>query len=540
MTSALNNLTYTNIETTNANWKGSEESLVFEESLVKECILKLEQPCFLLQKGDSIGATNQGELAEKASENRLVAFSQPIKPNDFGSAAFKKDHGCRYAYYAGSMAHGISSADLVIALGRAGFMASFGAGGVLPAVLEETIQRIQSELPDGPYAFNLIHNPFIEALERSSVDLYLKHEIRTVEASAYMELTPYVVHYRVAGLSESSDGSVDIKNRIIAKVSRQEVATKFMEPPPEKMLSRLLEQGLISQAQANMAKQVPMADDITVEADSGGHTDNRPMVSLLPAILALRNSIQAQQNYQQALRVGAAGGISTPESALAAFMMGAAYIVTGSVNQACIEAGTSDHVRKMLADAQMADVIMAPAFDMFEMGGRLQVLKRGTLFAMRAQKLADLYRTCPSIEDIPAAERTKLEKQVFRKTLDEIWQETVSYFNQRDPEQIEKAEANPKKKMALVFRWYLGLASHWANSGLEGREMDYQIWCGPSMGAFNDWVRGTYLEKPENRSVVAIAKNIMKGAAYLYRLNQLKLCGIDFPFEFEKYVPEEF
>ena len=60
------------------------------------------------------------------------------------------------------------------------------------------------------------------------------------------------------------------------------------------------------------------------------------------------------------IRVGAAGGISTPESALAAFMMGAAYIVTGSVNQACIEAGASDYSKKLLAQAEMADVIMAP------------------------------------------------------------------------------------------------------------------------------------------------------------------------------------
>ena len=34
-----------------------------------------------------------------------------------------------------------------------------------------------------------------------------------------------------------------------------------------------------------------MADDITAEADSGGHTDNRPFVALLPTILALRDEI---------------------------------------------------------------------------------------------------------------------------------------------------------------------------------------------------------------------------------------------------------
>ena len=71
--------------------------------------------------------------------------------------------------------------------------------------------------------------------------------------------------------------------------------------------------------------------------------------------------------------------------------MGAAYVVTGSVNQACVESGASEHTKNLLAHADMADVMMAPAADMFEMGVKVQVLKKGTLFPMRAQKLYELY-----------------------------------------------------------------------------------------------------------------------------------------------------
>ena len=39
------------------------------------------------------------------------------------------------------------------------------------------------------------------AIERRAVDLYLKYEVRTVEASAFLDLTPNIVYYRVAGLS---------------------------------------------------------------------------------------------------------------------------------------------------------------------------------------------------------------------------------------------------------------------------------------------------------------------------------------------------
>jgi PfaD family protein len=280
-----------------------------------------------------------------------------------------------------------------------------------------------------------------------------------------------------------------------------------------------------------------MADDITVEADSGGHTDNRPMVVVLPSIIELRDEIQARHQYPTEVRVGAGGGISTPQSALAAYMMGAAYVVTGSVNQACVEAGASAHTKKLLAEAGIADIMMAPSADMFEMGVKVQLLKRGTLFPMRAQKLYDLYQEYESLDDIPQAERAKLEKQVFRKSLDEIWQETVNYFSERDPEQIQRAAAKPRRKMALVFRWYLGLSSRWSNIGEPGREMDYQIWCGPAMGAFNDWVRGSYLEAPASRSAVDVAQHIMRGTAMLLRVQNLKMQGMQMPAHYSRYHP---
>ena len=91
--------------------------------------------------------------------------------------------------------------------------------------------------------------------------------------------------------------------------------------------------------------------------------------------------------------------------------------------------------------------------------------------------------------------------------------------------------------MALIFRWYLGLSSRWSNTGEKGREMDYQVWCGPSMGVFNEWVRGTYLAEPANRRAVDIALHILTGAAYLSRLRTLNAFGIRTPAELEQYYP---
>ena len=188
----------------------------------------------------------------------------------------------------------------------------------------------------------------------------------------------------------------------------------------------------------------------------------------------------------------------------------------------------------------MADVIMAPAADMFEMGVELQVLKRGTLFPMRAKKLYELYKNYESIEEIPLPERQKLEQQVFRNSLEEIWSQTKEHFYERDPHQIERAKDHPKRKMALIFRWYLGLTSHWSNTGEKGRETDYQIWAGPAIGAFNNWVKGSYLEDVSKRKTVEVAWHIMTGATYLYRLRHLQTQGISLPFSCEAYLPKPF
>jgi PfaD family protein len=292
------------------------------------------------------------------------------------------------------------------------------------------------------------------------------------------------------------------------------------------MLRELVEHGDITAEQAQMSAQVPMAEDLTAEADSGGHTDNQPAIVLLPTMLALRDRLAKVHRYDRPLRVGAAGGISTPWSAAAAFAMGASYLVTGSVNQACVEAGTSDAVRQMLAQAQQADIAMAPAADMFEMGVKVQVLKRGTMFAMRAAKLYDIYRNHARLDEIAEADRTALEKMLFRAPLNVIWEQTRDFFRQRDPAQIARAERDPKHRMALVFRWYLGQSSRWANLGEPTRGVDYQIWCGPAMAAFNEWVRGSFLEQPENRRVVTVAHNILYGAAVLNRVQMLAAQGL--------------
>ena len=536
-------------------WSSTGGTLALDAASVSESLHDIAAPLMIVNttQGLALGRGGSGQFGVAPNDSHpfpLVGFVPPASTEQLGDESFRADHGLRYAYVSGAMAAGIGSEAIVEEMSQHGMLGFFGAAGLSPSRVEAAIDRlmkglrVRTEQPDSSapqpsFGFNLIHSPNEQSLEKAIVDLYLRRGVSLVEASAFLDLTPHVVRFRLAGIHRDAAGHVVTPNRIVAKVSRIEVGSKFFAPAPAKMLSLLVEQGAITHEQAVLAESVPVAQDITAEADSGGHTDNRPAQTLLPTILALRDRAMAQHRFAQPLRVGAAGGISTPASAAAAFAMGAAYILVGSVQQACVESGTCDAVRQMLAEAEQADVTMCPCADMFEMGVKVQVLKRGTMFPMRATKLYETYRAYKGIDDIPAADRDWLEKNLFRVPLQEVWQQTVDYFSTRDPAQIEKGQRDPKHQMALIFRWYLGQSSRWANSGEPSRRLDYQIWCGPAMGAFNEWTKGTFLAQPQNRRVATVAYNLLHGAAVMQRVNSLRSQGFPVPSAAARVAPQE-
>jgi PfaD family protein len=141
------------------------------------------------------------------------------------------------------------------------------------------------------------------------------------------------------------------------------------------------------------------------------------------------------------------------------------------------------------------------------------------------------------LDDIPAETVARIEREIFQRPLADVWAETRRFFESRDAREVERAERDPKHKMALVFRWYIGLASHWAIQGVPGRKMDFQIWCGPAMGAFNRWVRGSFLAERSNRGVVQIALNLLEGAAVISRAQQLRSIGLPVPDAAFSYHP---
>ncbi len=524
-------------------WLPGEEKPQVGHDALRQALFQVTRPVYLLNVDGRVGVAQDGEVTIGGTEKShrrgypVTGYAPAVHPADLGDTSFKKAHQLQYPYVVGAMANGITSVEMVVAAGRAGMIGFFGAAGLGLNRIEAAVDSLQRQLPDRPFGCNLIHSPSEPDLELGTVELYLRRGIHRISASAFLQMTLPLVLYRVKGIHRDGSGTVICPNKIIAKVSRIEIAEKFFSPPPPKLIAKLLERRMITPSEADLADAVPMADDLSAEADSGGHTDNRPALALLPTMTALRDELWARHNYQRPLCVGLGGGIATPAAAAAAFAMGAAYVLTGSINQSCIESGASPTVRNMLAQASQADVAMAPAADMFEMGVKVQVLKRGTMFAVRAAKLYDLYRRFDRYDDIPEKQRSILERDYFRSSFQEEWERTRRFFEERDPRQNQRAATDPHHQMALVFRSYLGKSSKWAVTGEPGRQMDYQVWCGPAMGAFNQWVRGSFLEPPENRKTVTIALNLLWGASLVTRVNWLRQQGAPLPPGLDRFAP---
>jgi trans-AT polyketide synthase, acyltransferase and oxidoreductase domains len=445
----------------------------------------------------------------------LSSISITITPEALGSSAFRRAHGVRYAYVAGAMYQGIASPELVVRMARSELLSYLGTGGLTLGQIENALARVKADVPGGrAFGANLLHQPDNPLLEQATVDLYQQMHVNRVEAAAYLDISPALAEFRLAGIT-SHGGKIESSRQVLAKVSRPEVARHFLSPAPPAIVTHLRNTGKLTQEQALAAAHLPLADDVCVESDSGGHTDQGVAFALLPTILQLRDRVASIHPEAAHVRIGAAGGLGTPHALAAAFILGADFVLTGSINQCTIETGASSRVKDMLQRAGPQDTVVVPAGDMLEIGGKMQVLKRGLLFPARAVKLYELYRDYTAWEEIPAETRRQIEARYFRRRFEEIIEELRLHYQARSPERWAEASRNPRQLLGMVCRWYFHNTTQWALAGDPEREVDYQIHCGPALGSFNSWVEGTPLTDWRERHVDDIAERLMTATAQL-------------------------
>lgn len=419
---------------------------------------------------------------------QLPSSAQPVAStaptaDTLGAATFRERYGLRRAYLLGALYGGISGREMLGAAAKAGLLGFLGTGGLPLDDVDGRLRDLAGELGlGGSFGVNLLYRHGAPEEESALVDLLLRHGVDLVEASGFPLITPALVRFRLKG------------GRIIAKVSRTDVAAEFLAPPPERLVARLLEAGEVTAEEARAAAGRPMADDLCVEADGGWLSGTADLLTLLPAVLRLRDTTATGGHR---VHVGCAGGIGTPEAAGAAFLLGAEFVLTGSVNQCSVEAATSAEVKDILQEAREYDVDTAPWAELFDLGVQARYLKRGLFFPARASRLHELWRRHGSLAE--------LDDETRSQVLDR-------YLGGEAPAPAAVG-STPEQQLAAVFRGYFTRGFRLAVSGDQRSRVDYLVHCGPAMGAFNQVVADTELHPWRARTVEAIADTLMDGAA---------------------------
>ncbi|MDR3038406.1 MAG: 2-nitropropane dioxygenase, partial [Candidatus Adiutrix sp.] len=175
---------------------------------LQEIFSRLDDPnqALYIKENGEIGARGEAGLA---------GIIPPVPPDSFGSPDFRKDYGLRLAYVGGAMVGGISSRAMALALAEGGALGIFGASGLDPNRVEEEVAALNLESAGRPFGACLIHTPQDPAWEERVTEIYLRRQVRIVEASAFMQITPQLVRYRLSGAARRPDGSVALPNRIL-------------------------------------------------------------------------------------------------------------------------------------------------------------------------------------------------------------------------------------------------------------------------------------------------------------------------------------
>ncbi len=439
------------------------------------------------------GVTELEELGPgKVLQKLWAAASNAARK--LGDPVFRRDYGLRHAYVAGAPTAGIRTPEMVIHLGKKGFLSFLD---VAAEQMQDAIRQVVRSLgPEGSFGVSL-RPPAADAPPEAAhqedrlVSAALEQGVRHAEAVGYHRITPALVRFRFTGAGQ---------RHLLAQVTRPATATLFLGPAPEKIVASLVAVGELTAEEGETARQLPMCSDLCVMT---GTADGADMATLLPAVLRLRDT--STQGHGKRIRVGAGGAIGTPEAVACAFLLGADFVQTGAVNMASVEAAVPPSVKELLAGLEVGETTAVPAADGFMLGARTQVVKKGSLFAPRAQKLYQLFRFFDSLEAIDPAQREKLESTCFKRSLASIWESL------RDRHSANGDD--PKHQMALVFGWYLRQSLRWALDGHEAEKLNYQIPCDESMAAFNLYAAGTPLADPTRRSAAAIAETLMRDAA---------------------------
>ena len=144
-------------------------------------------------------------------------------------------------------------------------------------------------------------------------------------------------------------------------------------------------------------------------------------------------------------------------------------------------------------------------------------------FAVRANRLYELYRQHAGLGQIDRKTLDHIEEKYFGRRIEQVYAKTRAYWLRVRPSKIEQTAPDPKRKMARVFKWYVVHTMRLALRGSTLQRFDYQIHCGPALGGFNRWTKGTPHARWRNRHVDQIAERRMQETAETLNQDYLRL-----------------
>src|SRR5262249_34552465 len=235
--------------------RGTSAAPVFDRHGIADLVRRVREPVHVVQdaRTGALGLAGGGDVDHGAPDpaHRSLGSLPGLYPEWLGDRSFCAAHGTRFPYVAGEMAKGIATTRLVLAMARAEMLGFFGAAGLSLTDVERAVGELSGGLgPSSPnWGVNLIHLPGEPELEARLAALLVERGVRRISASAFMDLTPAVVRCAASGLRLDPAGRIVRRTHLFAKVSRPEVAEKFMSPAPADLLAALVSRGELTAAE---------------------------------------------------------------------------------------------------------------------------------------------------------------------------------------------------------------------------------------------------------------------------------------------------
>ena len=451
-------------------------------------------------------AENKNNLANTTKAYKDIEVNKKIS---LGNQDFERTLNLKFPYVCGSMYYGIASPEMIIRLAKAGMLGFIGTSICNIESIKRDINIIKNKLDGEVFGLGVTYNQNVNE-ENSIYNLILSEDIKIIEISDYMSITKNLIKYRVKGMQKSNYSNVMQPHHVMAKVSRIEMAELFLKPAPSDIIEALLEAGEITQNEAECAACVPVADFVSITSENDIHISSVPNFMLLSEIKKLSREIQKEYLFSKCSYIGIAGGIGNPDVIALSFLLGADYVVSGSINQCCKQANISDITKNILATVDIHDCEYVPDLKNMELGIKMNVVRKGLLFPARANKLFDLYKRYNAIDEIEADVIHSIETRIFKKNINTFSKESEKFFSESE---LKTFNTNPKSKLLHIIKCYYQVALHDAIEGNENNKINFLIKCNPTMGFFNRWAKGKSIENWIDRDVDKIGIMMLEEAS---------------------------